>query len=79
MLAPGFQRELVADVATELDADIGAGHVVVAGAVETADLHVFDRLGLNGKIGGLCSSDRNETCCRAEEKTFHHLHFCSSC
>src|SRR5581483_10981731 len=28
----------------------------------------------NGKIGSLCSSDRNETCCGTEEKAFHHLH-----
>ena len=36
--------------------------------------HVFDRFGLNGKIGSLCPCDRNETRRGTEEKAFHHLH-----
>src|SRR5262249_52643661 len=43
-------------------------------AVETTDLHVFDRLGLDGKIGRLCSRHGDETRRGAEEQAFHHLH-----
>src|SRR6185369_5986644 len=35
---------------------------------------VFDRFGLNGKIGSLCPRYRNETRRGTEEKAFHHLH-----
>src|SRR5205814_3190210 len=55
-------------------AGLGARNVVEPITIERADLHVFDRLGLDGKIGGLRPRDRNDTRCGAEEKTFHHLH-----
>ena len=57
-----------------LDAHIGAGNVIEPHTVQAAYLHVLDRLGLDGKIGCLRPSYRNESRCRAEEKTFHHLH-----
>src|SRR5205814_9052838 len=62
------------DIAAELDTGVAARDVVEPLAIECADLHVFDRLGLDGKIGSLCPSHRNETGCGAEEKTFRHLH-----
>src|SRR5262249_30277523 len=43
-------------------------------AVQRADLHVFDRLGLHGKIGSVRSRNRDKSCRGAEEKTLHHLH-----
>src|SRR6185436_4055854 len=46
---------------------------------QTAHLHVFDRLGLYGKIGSLCSWNRNDSRRGNEEKTFHHLHFVPPC
>src|SRR5262249_24789787 len=49
-------------------------HVPEASSIQTADPHVFDRLGLYGKIGGLRPSHRDETRRRAQEKAFHHLH-----
>src|SRR4051812_37611434 len=55
-------------------AGLSAWHVVEAVTIQTANLHVLDRFGLDGKIGGLRPSNRSHTCCRAEEKTFHHLH-----
>src|SRR5262249_18138532 len=58
----------------DLDASVGSGNVEEPGAVDAANLHVFDRLGLYGKIGSLCPSNRNETRCGTEEKAFHHLH-----
>ena len=63
-----------ADPAADLDAGIGSGNVEEPGAVDAANLHVFDRFGLNGKIGSLCSRNRNETRRGTEEKAFHHLH-----
>src|SRR5262249_50108931 len=68
----------LADVAAQMHADVGAGDVVVPSAVQAANLHVLDRFGLDGKIGCLSSPHRNESCRGAEEKTFHHLHCCSS-
>src|SRR5207302_3014934 len=49
-------------------------NVVEALAVEGADLHVFDRFGLDGKIGSLRPRHCDKSCRGAEEKTFHHLH-----
>src|SRR5262249_30001593 len=62
------------DVTTNLQADVSAWNVVEALAVEGADLHVFDRFGLDGKIGSLRPRNCDKSCRRAEEKTFHHLH-----
>ena len=63
-----------ADPAADLDAHVGAGDVIEPDAVQATNLHVLDRFGLNGKIGCLRPSYRNEPRCRAKEKTFHHLH-----
>src|SRR6266404_4576151 len=63
-----------AHIPADLEAGIGARDIEESIAIETADLHVFDRLGLDGKIGSLCPRDRNETGCGTEEKAFHHLH-----
>jgi len=46
-----------------IQAGIRARDIIEPRAVEAADLHVLDRFGLNGKIGGLRPSDRNETRC----------------
>src|SRR5712671_5969217 len=61
-------------VAADLETDVGARNVVEALAVEGADLHVFDRFGLDGKIGSLRPRHCDKSCRGAEEKTFHHLH-----
>ena len=50
----GSKVLLEADVATDLRADIGAGDVVETSAIQGAELHVFARFGLDGKIGSLC-------------------------
>jgi len=65
---------LHADPAADLDAGIGARDVIEPRTIQTTNLHVLDRLGLDGKIGSLRPSNRNETRCTAEEKAFHHLH-----
>src|SRR5438067_423021 len=56
------------------DAGLRAGQIEEPVTVETADLDVFDRLGLHRHIGCLRPNDRNYTRCGAEEKTFHHPH-----
>ena len=48
-LIGGFGAHPTAD----LDAHVGAGHVIVSRPIHAADLHVLDRLGLYGKIGCL--------------------------
>src|SRR5262249_19864637 len=65
---------LGAHIATDLDAHIGARHIVETRPVEAANLHVFDRFGLDGKISCLPSANRNQTSRGAEEEAFHHLH-----
>src|SRR5215510_8456098 len=72
--ACGVPAVVSPDVTTDLETDIGAGNVEEALAVEGADLHVFDRLGLDGKIGSLRPRNCDKSCRGAEEKTFHHLH-----
>src|SRR5262249_51706897 len=49
----GVEVHFGADPTTDLDTSVGAGDVEEPGSVDAADLHVFDRLGLNGKIGSL--------------------------
>ena len=63
------------DIAREPDTGVGTGDVVEPVSIERADLHVLDRLGLDGKIGGLRPGNRDHTGRGTEEKTFHHLHF----
>ena len=63
------------DIAREPDTGVGTGDVIEPVSIERADLHVLDRLGLDGKIGGLRPGDRDHTGRGTEEKTFHHLHF----
>src|SRR5262249_7864868 len=58
----------------DLETDVSARNVIETLAVQRADLHVFDRLGLDGKIGSLRPRNRDKSCCGAEEKTFRHLH-----
>ena len=62
------------DIAREPDTGVGTGDVVEPVSIERADLHVLDRLGLDGKIGGLRPGNRDHTGRGTEEKTFHHLH-----
>src|SRR5262249_46844119 len=65
---------IIADSAAESHAGFGAGHVVEPVAVEAADLDVFDRLRLDGKIGRLRRRNRRYTCRGAKEKTLQHFH-----
>src|SRR5262249_57239012 len=62
------------DIATDLKADVSTRNVVETLTVQGADLHVLDRLGLDGKIGSLRPRNCDKSCRRTEEKTFHHLH-----
>src|SRR5215510_1295987 len=59
------------NIATDLETDLSARDVVETLAVQRADPHVFDRPGLDGKIGGLRPRNRDKCCRGAEEKTFH--------
>src|SRR5262245_17794732 len=61
-------------IATDLQADVGARHVIKASPVQATDFHVFYWLGLDRKIRCLPSRDRNQTGRGAEEEAFHHLH-----
>src|SRR5262245_32949696 len=70
----GIPTILGLHIAADLETDVSARNVVEALAVEGADLHVLDRLGLDGKIGSLRPRHCDKSCRRAEEKTFHHLH-----
>jgi hypothetical protein len=65
--AVGIEVVLSAHETADLDAGIGAGDVIVTRTVQATNLHVLDRFGLNGKIGSLCPSHRNETRRGAQE------------
>ena len=60
----------IAHITADLDAGIGSGDIEEPGAIDAANLHVFDRFGLNGKIGSLCSSDRNEPAAEPRRRLF---------
>ena len=64
------ERRSSAHPPADLDAHIGAKNVVEPRPVEAANLHVLDRLGLDGKIGRLSSRQRDETRRAAKEKAF---------
>ena len=55
--AASLESVLGADPSANLDAGIGSGNVEEPGAVHATDLHVFDRFGLNGKIGSMRPAD----------------------
>src|SRR5262245_10121511 len=55
------ERGVDANVATQLDAGIGARDVVETRAIQGADPHVLDRFGLDGKIGSLCPAHGDQT------------------
>src|SRR5262249_30677688 len=60
--ASGVAEVLVVTTpAADLQTGIGARDIEEPFAVETADPHVLDRFGLDGKIGRLCPSDRDQT------------------
>jgi hypothetical protein len=48
-----IERGIDAQITTKLDAGVGARDVEETGAVQRADPHIFDRLGLDRKIGRL--------------------------
>src|SRR5215467_1503152 len=72
--ASGVPAIVGPDVTADLETDLSARNIVESFAVQRADLHVFDRLGLDGKIGSLRPRHCDKSCRGAEEKTFHHLH-----
>ena len=77
-VAGGRTELAVAMVRTEihanLEAGVGARDIKESRAIQAANLHVFDRLGLYGKVSGLRARHRNQTGCGAEKKAFHCVH-----
>ena len=80
-VAVAAPRRFAADPAADLDAQIGARHVVEAGAIEAADFDILDRLGLYREIGGLARSHCNQTGCGAEQQALRprHREHCAPC
>ena len=70
----GAQHGVSTQVTTQLDAGVGARDVVETGAVQRADLHVFDRLGLHGKIGCERPGGGHQAGSRAEKECLRQLH-----
>jgi hypothetical protein len=48
------ERGADAQIAADLDAGIGARDLPESGTIQGADPYVFDRFGLDGKVGCLC-------------------------
>src|SRR4029079_11529783 len=61
---------LRARVAADLDTHVGAGDVIEPDAIQAADLHIFDGLGLDREIGSLRARQREKTACAADQETF---------
>ncbi|MBA7668841.1 hypothetical protein ES703_76958 [subsurface metagenome] len=51
-----IERGVNAQISTHPDTRVAARNKVEAGTVQGADLHIFDRLGLDGKISSLRSA-----------------------
>src|SRR4051794_2988605 len=62
------------EIHADLQAGIGARDVEESRAIQTTNLHVFDRFGLNGKVGRLRTRHCEQPSRRAEEKAFHCSH-----
>ena len=56
-----IERNVGADITSQLDAGVGARNVVETGTIQGADPDVLDRFGLDGKIGSLRSANGDET------------------
>ena len=48
-------------IAADAEAHVGAGDVIEPHTIHAADLHIFDRLGLDREIGSLRAGQRDET------------------
>src|SRR5215831_2961072 len=59
--AGGVPTVVGPNIATDLETDLSARNVIETLAVQRADLHVFDRLGLDGKIGSLRPRHRDKS------------------
>ncbi|MBA7655268.1 hypothetical protein ES703_63172 [subsurface metagenome] len=55
------ERRVDAQITTQLDAGVSARNVEESGTIQGADLHVFDRFGLHGKISSLCPTHGEKT------------------
>src|SRR4051812_6227194 len=55
------ERGVDAQITTQLDAGVGARDVEETRAIQGADPHVLDRLGLEGKTGRLSPANGNQT------------------
>jgi hypothetical protein len=66
---------LHAQIAAELEAGVGAGDIVEAIPVQIADLHILDWLGVRRHVGGVRSTERDESRGSANQKTPHFAHF----
>jgi len=51
-----------AQITANLDAGVGARDKEEAGAVERTDPYIFDRLGLDRKVGRLCAAQGHQAC-----------------
>jgi hypothetical protein len=71
---PPIDGDVRAHIAAELDAGVGAGNVEEARAIEGADLHVFDRLGLDRKVGRLRGDRDRKNGRRAEDEGTNRFH-----
>ena len=56
-------------IAADAEAHVGAGDVIEPHTIHAADLHIFDRLGLDREIGSLRAGQRDETSDAADQKT----------
>src|SRR2546430_12814233 len=68
--------ELRTEVTADPNAGVGAGDVIKPDTIQGADLHVFDRLGLHGKIGCLRPRDRKSTRLNSSHSQISYAVFC---
>jgi hypothetical protein len=66
----GLECVFGADPSADLDAGVGSGNVEEPGAVDATNLHVFDRFGLNGKIGSLCPATATRPAAEPRRRLF---------
>jgi hypothetical protein len=69
------ERGVDAQLAPQLDAGVGARNVEETGTIQGADPHIFDRFGLDRKIGRPCPADGEKSRRRAKDEfsNRHHM------
>ena len=73
-VVPAVERGVDAQITTQPDAGVGARDVEETRAIQGANPHIFDCLGLDRKVSRLCPAQGHQARCRAEDECSRRNH-----